>query len=345
MRNLIRIVLLLLILLIVGSFGTAGYAVFLNTPPPEDADDPVPFTIVKGETLKNVSKRLEELNLIRSSSFLVLLSKIQKTETSFQAGSYLVPRGITAREVHDYFITGSQLLIRVTVPEGWTLTRIASHLDEKKIVEKEKFLKSVRDPGLIAKFGIPAESFEGYLFPDTYLFPEEFPADRVVFRMAENFFQKLKEIHPDHDTMTRKDLHKKVILASIIEREYQSPEEAPLMASVFNNRLSVNMALGSCATVEYIITEIQGKPHPGFLTYRDLDIPSPYNTYRNPGLPPGPISNPGKTSLSASFSPAESDYWYFVLKDPVTGRHFFSKNLQEHNRAKVVYLKKVSSGS
>jgi UPF0755 protein len=344
-RNIIRVVLLFLILLLIASFGTAGYAAFLNSPPAEEESAPESFSIAKGESLLSVSKRLEAMRLIRSAAFLVILSKIQKTETLFQAGSYLVPRGITTREVHNFFITGSQLLIRVTVPEGWTLTRIASYLDEKKIVEKEKFVKSARDTGLLAKFGIRAESFEGYLFPDTYLFPEDFPADKVVIRMVENFFQKLKDIHPDYDTLSRKALHEKVILASIIEREYQSSEEAPLMASVFYNRLSVNMALGSCATVEYIITEIQEKPHPGFLTYRDLEIPSPYNTYRNPGLPPGPIANPGKTALFAAFNPAETDYWYFVLRDPATGKHFFSKNLQEHNRAKIVYLKKVSSGS
>ena len=117
------------------------------------------------------------------------------------------------------------------------------------------------------------------------------------------------------------------------------------MASVFRNRLKVNMALGSCATVEYIISEIQKEPHPEYLTYRDLEIPSPYNTYRNPGLPPGPISNPGRTALDAAFHPADTDYWYFVLRDPGAGTHFFSKHLREHNQAKVVYLKKVSSGS
>jgi UPF0755 protein len=114
------------------------------------------------------------------------------------------------------------------------------------------------------------------------------------------------------------------------------------MASVFRNRLAINMALGSCATVEYIITETLGKAHPEYLTYKDLEIPSPYNTYRRTGLPPGPISNPGETALNAAFFPEKTDFLYFVLKDTASGAHFFSRSLKEHTDAKVLYLKRPS---
>ena len=345
MRILIRVLLLLLILVLGGGLGFVAYATYMNSPSPAGGGEPVAFSIEKGEPLKSVAERLEREGLIRSADFLILLAKLKGSETLFQTGSYLVPWGKTTLDIHHYFITGSQYLIRATVPEGWTLSRVAEYLEAKKIASKEAFLAAAKNRELLDKLGIPGASAEGYLFPDTYFFPEKYPPEKVVGRMAANFFKKLKEIDPEYGELTQKALLEKIVLASIIEREYRSPEEAPLMASVFYNRLGINMALGSCATVEYIITEIQKKPHPEYLTFEDLDIASPYNTYRHPGLPPGPIANPGKTALQAAFSPAKTDYWYFVLKDPATGKHFFSRNLQEHNRAKVVYLKKFSSGS
>jgi UPF0755 protein len=128
-------------------------------------------------------------------------------------------------------------------------------------------------------------------------------------------------------------------MASIIEREYRVREEAPLIASVFYNRLQFGAGLSSCATIGYIITEVRGEPHPDFLTYKDLEIESPYNTYKYAGLPPGAICNPGKTALDAAFNPENTDYWYFVLKNPETGEHYFSEDLNEHNKARRLYLK------
>jgi UPF0755 protein len=136
-----------------------------------------------------------------------------------------------------------------------------------------------------------------------------------------------------------------VSLASIVEREYRVDDEAPLMAGVFFNRLQIGMALQSCATVEYVITEIQGRPHPERLFDRDTEIRDPYNTYMNAGLPPGPICSPGMVALNAVFNPAESDYLYFRLIDPAAGRHYFSRTLDDHIQAGVFYVKGNSPGS
>jgi UPF0755 protein len=125
-----------------------------------------------------------------------------------------------------------------------------------------------------------------------------------------------------------------------VEREYRVDQEAPLIASVFYNRIQRNMGLESCATLEYIITEIQQKAHPEYITIEDEKLDSPYNTYKWAGLPPGPISNPGRTALEAAFQPARTSYLYFVLRDAQSGRHYFSRNLNEHNQAKYLYLKK-----
>ena len=131
-----------------------------------------------------------------------------------------------------------------------------------------------------------------------------------------------------------------MILASIVEREYRVEEEAPLIASVFTNRLRLGIGLESCATLAYIITEIQHKPHPEYITLEDKGIDSPYNTYKWAGLPPGPIANPGRVALDAAFHPARTDYLYFVLRDPEEGKHYFSRDLDAHNKAKNLYLKK-----
>jgi UPF0755 protein len=139
--------------------------------------------------------------------------------------------------------------------------------------------------------------------------------------------------------MSGSELNRRIIIASIVEREYRVDEEAPLMAGVFYNRLDIGMALQSCATVEYIITEIQGRPHPDVLYTRDIEIRDPYNTYIRPGLPPGPISAPGAVALAAAFQPASSNYLYFRLIDPEAGRHYFSQTLDDHIKAGLLYVK------
>jgi len=160
--------------------------------------------------------------------------------------------------------------------------------------------------------------------------------------MVNTFFIRLKKIYPDYEKLKKKDLYSKVILASIVEREYRNPDEAALMAGVFYNRLNRSnpIPLGSCATIAYIITDIEKKPHPGSITYKDLKIESPYNTYINRGLPPGPISNPGEVALRAVFYPVNSDYLYFLLKNPESGQHEFTKTLSEHTAAYNIYIKK-----
>jgi UPF0755 protein len=157
--------------------------------------------------------------------------------------------------------------------------------------------------------------------------------------MADTFFDRVREISPESNDLSPKALNDVIILASIIEREYRVEEEAPIMAGVFYNRIKINMSLESCATVEYIITEIQGKKHPTVLYYEDIEIKDPYNTYVNPGLPPGPISFPGKAALNAVFHPAQTDYLFFRLIDEKAGKHYFSKTLDAHIKAGALFVK------
>ncbi len=191
---------------------------------------------------------------------------------------------------------------------------------------------------------IPAASLEGYLFPDTYFFPPGYPAEAILEQMALNFFDRLGELDPEARKLSPRELHDKLILASIVEREYRLAKEAPLIASVFVNRLRYNIGLESCATLEYIITDLEDRPHPRYLTEEDKRINSPYNTYKWAGLPPGPISNPGRVALAAALHPAKTGFYYFVVKDAETGQHYFSDSLKQHNWAKYLYLKQVGAG-
>jgi len=285
----------------------------------------------RGESAQSVGMRLESAGLIRSRDFWYLLCRFEKEH--LKTGVYRLEIPASQVAIHRILVSGRQILHRVTIPEGVTLSKTAKILEEAGICSAEDFLEAARDPAIINSYRIPNTSMEGYLYPDTYMFPAGYPAAQVVKSMADTFYQRIESIDPSVINLNPQELNQKVIMASIVEREYRLADEAPLMAGVFYNRLGIGMALQSCATVEYIITEIQGKPHPAVLYNRDLEIRDPYNTYLLPGLPPGPISAPGSIALQSAFSPEKTEYFYFRLDDPGSGRHYFSKTFDEHIRA------------
>lgn len=318
----------------------AAIFIFLNSNPGGQPGGNGLFSISKGETVTVIAEHLQRQGMIRSAAFLRMLSKVTRTDGLFRAGYYRIPQGATTLAVHRLLVSGTQTLARVTIPEGWTARKIALHLESEGICPSADFMKVVQSPEECARLGVPAKSLEGYLFPDTYFLPAPFPADLLAEMMVKNFFQNLAAMAPEYTAMKPEALHDAVILASIVEREYRLDDEAPLIASVFTNRLKAGIGLESCATLEYIITEIQLKAHPEYITLEDKRLDSPYNTYKWAGLPPGPISEPGRVALNAAFRAPRTDYLYFVLRDPESGRHYFSKDLEEHNQAKYLYLKK-----
>jgi UPF0755 protein len=257
-----------------------------------------------------------------------------------KTGAYRIEVPISQIAIHRILVSGRQILTRLTVPEGYTLKKMAVLLEDAQICPTEDFLSAATDPEMIERYRIPGPSMEGYLYPDTYLFPPGYPAARVVRTMADNFFARIDGMDEKAHNIPPDELDRLVIIASIVEREYRLDEEAPIMAGVFFNRLNIGMALQSCATVEYIITEVQGRPHPEMLLTRDTEIRDPYNTYIRPGLPPGPISCPGAIALKAVFNPAENNYLYFRLVDTASGKHYFSNTLDDHIRAGALYPKR-----
>ena len=295
------------------------------------------FDVRRGESAQSVGLRLERAGLIKSRYFWDFICRISGDQV--KTGTYRLTLPASPLSIFRILVSGVEVQLRVTIPEGVTLNRMARIFEEAGICSSGEFLAASHDQWILNQYDIPNDSMEGYLFPDTYFFPASFPADKIVMKMADNFFEQLERISAKASSMTMKEINDIVILASIVEREYRVSDEAPVMAGVFLNRLRINMALQSCATVVYVITEIQGKPHPSRLFYIDLEIRNPYNTYLYPGFPPGPISAPGLIALNAAVNPAITDYLYFRLTDASAGRHYFSRSFDDHIRAGELLIK------
>ncbi|MDP2792210.1 MAG: endolytic transglycosylase MltG [Rectinemataceae bacterium] len=319
----------ILLIGIVALFAAVLFVVLPSIRGTQQTGSPHILRIEKGSTAGDIASLLEDEGLIGSRALFRALLKLSGAERKLKAGSYSIAEGSSIPAIIAMLSEGRTLQLTVTIPEGSTARSIGLILEKAGICSQSSFLSAATDPGLAERAGLPAHNFEGFLFPDTYSFPADAQADSIVLAMARNFFERLESITPGAAN-NKMQLRDNVILASVVEREYGVPEEAGLMASVFRNRLAIGMALQSCATVVYIITEKQGKPHPSVVYYSDLAIKDPYNSYLNRGLPPGPISNPGETALRAVFNSPKSDYLYFRLIDSSSRQHRFSKTFEEH---------------
>lgn len=345
MRKQIQAAAVLLLLLVLAAAGGLSFIHLYNRPSEGIPGEGAVFHVEEGQSVAEVAGRLESRGLIRSKYILVGLAKHRGTGALIKSGYYRIERGMSTADIHDLLVRGAQTLHKVTVPEGLTANKIAARFEENGICSADDFLEAAASTETYTegenRFPIPpeAESLQGFLYPDTYLFQREYPAEKVVGHMVEMFFDKLKEIVPDYRELPVQEIYRKVILASIVEREYRAEDEADKIASVFYNRIDRGMRLQSCATVVYVLTRERGEEHPEKLTFDDLEVKSEFNTYTNSGLPPAPISNPGEVALRAAFEPAETDYLYFLVQDPEDGRHTFSRTLSEHNKAYQLYIK------
>ena len=299
----------------------------------------VRFEVRRGESSQSVGNRLELAGLIRNRHFWNLLGRF--SDEHLRAGSYLIEFPSSQMTIRRLLEEGREILIRVTVPEGLTIRETAQIMEGAGITTAREFLAAASDPEILARYRVPAPTMEGFLFPDTYLFPAGFPAARIVQTMADNFFAQIAAIDERMLAMSPDELLRTVVLASIVEKEHSVAEEAAVMAGVFSNRLGIGMMLQSCATIVYILADVLGEEHEetilhrrygNRILYRHLVIRSPFNTYMVPGLPPAPIASPGATALRAAFEPAQVEYLFFVLRPGGGGRHNFSRTLAEHNR-------------
>lgn len=286
------------------------------------------FIIQKGASTARIVKDLKSKNFIRSEKLAYYIARIFKIP--FQSGSYQLSQNMSLKEILKELTTGKQRSIKFTIAEGLTLSKLAAALEKGNIVSAAEFLSAAQSGELLKAYGVTANSCEGFLFPDTYFFTEDETPESVLNLLLKTFFEKTKGIKNFPSDATQ--ILDTVKLASIVEREYRLESEAPTIAGVFCNRLKINMALQSCTTIEYIITEIQHKGHPTRIFLTDLEIDNPYNTYIYRGLPPTPICSPGLVALEAACNPEKHEYLYFRLINEETGQHSFSKTFSEHTR-------------
>ncbi len=321
----IRSVAALTAILVLIASAVSAFSLLSNRAVSGDAPDML-FSVPRGASTWSITADLAGKSLVRSRTFAYYAARL--SGVSLKAGTYRLSPGMTTLAVLRYIADGKQEYTRVTIPEGLSLVKTAKHLENAGIVSVTDFLLSARDPAVLSAYGLSDRTAEGFLFPDTYFFSWGMDSDELVRTMVDTFFARAASL--ENVPAKPAELFEKVVLASIIEREYRVAAEAPLIASVFANRTRIGMGLQSCATIEYIITEIQGKPHPGRLLVSDLSIPSDYNTYLWAGLPPGPISSPGLVALEAAFNPADTNFLYFRLTDADAGTHSFTRSLDEH---------------
>jgi len=294
--------------------------------------DSVKVTIPKGASLKEVSATLQDNNIIRNERSFLLAVKTLGYEKDIPAGRFKLVKASTNFDIINQLVNGIQVNKRVTILEGWTIDVIALELQHKMGINPDEFKNACTNELLLWKWGISEKSVEGYLFPNTYLFSEEENIQDIIERMINEYKQRITVEF--RERMKELDMEEKevITLASIIEGEAIYDKERPVISGVYHNRLNIGMRLQADPTIQYII---EGSPRR--LLNKDLKIKSPYNTYLNKGLPPGPINNPGIESIRAALYPATTDYLYFVARGD--GYHTFSKTKEEHNIAKRKFQK------
>ncbi|WP_418792296.1 endolytic transglycosylase MltG [Phosphitispora sp. TUW77] len=335
------------ILIILGLILSAGLLFVYNwfnemlQPPADSGISSEKIVLVpKGTSTAGIANILKEQGLIRSSGAFRVYTYYRGLESSLQAGEFSLKTGMTVPDIVNLLAYGETVSLTFTIPEGYNLTQIADRLAEMKLADRNRFLKAAETADFDYDFlkGIPKGPgrLEGYLFPDTYRITKDKTEKEIIAMMLKRFS---REITPEFKANAAKvglTIHEAVIMASIIEREAQKDEERPKVSAVFLNRLNKGWKLESCATVQYALGKQKAR-----LLNKDLEVDSPYNTYKYYGLPPGPIASPGSASLKAAVSPADVGFMFFVVSED--GRHVFSRTLNEHNRNKALYLNSIKT--
>jgi UPF0755 protein len=288
---------------------------------------PSNIVYIKPKTsVQDIAKALREAGIIQSRWAFLALAYIQGSLTRLHAGEYEFARGTSLLEILRKLEAGKVVTHQVTIPEGFTAQDIARLLAGERLVDVDRFMALSKDANFAESVGVPADSLEGYLFPDTYRLTRGMEEEEILRIMVARFRQAVPKDIAEQAQQVGLDVHSAVTLASLIEKEARLNTERPMVAAVFYNRLRRNMPLQSDPTAVYGAVD---PPHK--ITPLDLRRQSPYNTYLIAGLPPGPIANPGLASIVAALNPAPVDFLYFVAKND--GSHFFSRTLEEHSQA------------
>jgi peptidoglycan lytic transglycosylase G len=285
-----------------------------------------------GYSTRRIASELQSAGVIRSATAFAIWHRFHHRR-SLKAGEYLFEKQASALEIHERLVRGDVYIHTVVIPEGYNMFEVAQAIQEAGLGSSQDFLKvAATDTALIADLAPEAQTLEGYLFPSTYEFTRTQTMQEMAAIMVRQFRQVAREIG------LTADVQRTVTFASIIEKETGAPEERPLVASVYSNRMAHKIALQADPSVIY--SELLQGTYGGALHHADMHFQSAYNTYTHAGLPPGPIGNPGKSSLEAALHPANTDYFYFVSNG--NGHHRFAHSLEEHNRNVAAYRRAVN---
>lgn len=328
---------LIIIFIIILLFTGGGVVYYKNLISPLDLNGEEKIVeIPQGYSVKNISQLLQREGIIKKGLAFEIAVRLEDLQSQLQSGRYLLSPSMSTKEVL-FKIADGQVIddsIKVTIPEGFELTMIAERLEEKGLTTKDEFIKAATQDIGIFDYSflkdIPKDRdnpLEGYLFPDTYHFSIDVTEEQIITAMLDRFNNVFIDEYYDRAKELGMTIDEVVILASVVEREAMVASDRPIISGVFHKRLEIGMKLESCATIQYILGE--RKPR---LLYSDLEIVSPYNTYKELGLPVGPIASFGEDSLKATLYPEDTEYLFFVAKDD--GSHVFSRTLEEHNAAK-----------
>ena len=333
LKKILVIISVLLLLLIFAA--TAIYmdlAVYAGKPA---GSEPVEHTVTiePGQGFNAFTENLFQKGIIRHPFKFRVLARIKRVETRIKAGEYALSPTMAPEKILDIIVRGKVQFHRLTIPEGYNLKQISRIVEESGFGSRKDFMDIATNSEFVHQQGIAAATFEGYLFPDTYLFPKDETLEKIIFAMVKRFWSAFKPEWKHRAEALGLSIHEVVTLASIIEKETGTAVERPIISSVFHNRLNRNMRLQSDPTVIYGIQHFDGN-----ISRKHLVEPTPYNTYTIKGLPPGPIANAGADAIKAALYPADTKYLYFVSKNDTT--HQFSTNLRDHNRA----VRKYQSG-
>ena len=297
----------------------------------------IPIEVAEGDSSEDIGRTLEEAGVIQSARLFRVLAALMGLEDKLEAGNYDFQQGETALAAVRRISEGRTRSLRITIPEGWRLEEIGQLVESRGIATYSEFLQAL-DEQYSASFLselAPGTGLEGFLFPATYELSFDANAHDVIQRLLAAFDRRYQDEMLPKLAAVGLSLRDVVNLASIVEREARVPEDRPLIAGVFLNRMRIGMALNADPTVQYAITQDPASVEEfGYwkleLTLADLALPSAYNTYVNAGLPPGPIANPGLASILAVLEPAETEFFYFVARPD--GSHIFAETFAEHER-------------
>jgi len=314
----------------VGAFWFAN----LMFAPMSTAEKPQPLrvNIPSGATADQIATKLKEAGLIRSGIAFIAAARLMGETGDMKAGEYLISPNKGVFQIIDQLVAGNAEAQWVVIPEGLTLGRIARMLEQRRLVSADQFIRAAHRKPKFLGLNIPVSrrSVEGYLMPDTYKFPRQISERALIREMLKNWNKKV--LRPNAQLFARSDLpmDKIMVVASMIEREARVDADRTLISAVIRNRLKKKMPLQIDATVIYALGS-----HKDQLSFKDLKVKHPYNTYQNVGLPPGPICNPGIKAIEAALKPASEDYLYYVAQPD--GSHIFTRTYPEHLAA----IKKV----